>query len=163
MRIHTEADVLARLTLLSTTTYGLRKRHSVLARATPAEMAGMVDYLKTENRILRSKLPKRVNVTPAEREQLVKRGKPLGKKIKQLITIVSPRTFARWASGETKSVGKRKAKVGRPRKPEEVRQLVVTDGQGKRLGAGPDPRRAEEAGPQDLQRHGPEHPAGERL
>jgi len=97
----------------------------VLARATQAEMAGMVDYLKTENRILRSKLPKRVNVTPAEREQLVKRGKPLGKKIKQLITIVSPRTFARWASGETKSVGKRKAKVGRPRKPEEVRQLVV--------------------------------------
>lgn len=48
-------------------------------------------------------------------------------KIKELITVVSPRTFARWASGETKSVGKKKAesKGGRPRKPEEVRQLVV--------------------------------------
>jgi putative transposase len=88
-------------------------------------MAQMVDYLKTENRILRSKLPKRVSLTPAEREQLVKRGKPLGKKIKQLITIVSPRTFARWMSGEIQSVGKRTAKVGRPREPEEVRQLVV--------------------------------------
>ena len=97
----------------------------VLARATQAEMARMVDYLKTENRILRSKLPRRVKVTPAEREQLVKRGKPLGKRIQQLITIVSPRTFTRWASGETKSVGKRTAKIGRPRKPEEVRQLVV--------------------------------------
>jgi putative transposase len=89
-------------------------------------MAQMIDYLKTENRVLRSKLPKRVRVTPAEREQLVKRGKPLGAKIKQLLTIVSPRTFARWASGETKSIGKRKeSKGGRPRKPQEVRELVV--------------------------------------
>src|SRR3972149_9627079 len=104
----------------------------VLARATQAEMAGMVDYLKTENRILRSKLPKRVNVTPAEREQLVKREKPLGKKIKELITVVSPRTFARWMSGETKSVGKRTAKVGRPRKPEEARRLVVQMARGTR-------------------------------
>jgi putative transposase len=29
----------------------------LLARATQAEMAQMVDYLKSENRILRSKLP----------------------------------------------------------------------------------------------------------
>lgn len=97
----------------------------VLARATQAEMAPMVDYLKTENRTLRSKLPKRVNLTPAERDRLVTRGKPLERKIKELITIVSPRTFARWISSETKRVGKRTAKVGRPRKPEEVRQLVV--------------------------------------
>jgi len=97
----------------------------LIARSTHAELAQMVDYLKTENRILRGKLPKRIDVTPTERQQLLKRGKLLGRKIKDLITIVSPRTFARWASGETKSVGKRKAKVGRPRKPEEVRQLVV--------------------------------------
>lgn len=99
----------------------------LLTRATHTELARMVDYLKTENRILRSKLPKRVDVTPGEREQLVKRGKPLGKKIKDLLTIVSPRTFARWMSGETKSVGKHKepSKGGRPRKPEEVRQLVA--------------------------------------
>jgi putative transposase len=97
------------------------------ARATAAELARMVDYLKTENRILRSKLPKRIDVTPAEREQLVQRGKPLGTKIKDLIAIVSPRTFARWMSGETKSVGKSKpqSKGGRPRKPEELRELVV--------------------------------------
>ena len=67
----------------------------VLARATQAELAQMVDYLKTQNRILRSNLPNRVDLTPAERERLVARGKPLGKKIKELITIVTPRTFAR--------------------------------------------------------------------
>jgi len=71
----------------------------VLTRATQAEMAQMVDYLKTENRILRSKVPKRVSLTPGERERLVTRGKPLGKKIKELITIVTPRTFARCARG----------------------------------------------------------------
>lgn len=99
----------------------------LLARATQAEMAQMVDYLKTENRILRAKLPKRVEVTASERERLVKHGKSLGSKIKDMITIVSPRTFARWASGETKSVGKKnETKGGRPRKPDEVRELVVT-------------------------------------
>ena len=97
----------------------------LIARATHAELAQMVDYLKTENRILRRKLPRRIDVTPTERQQLLKRGMPLGRKIKELITIVSPRTFARWASGETKSIGRRKAKVGRPRKPEAVRELVV--------------------------------------
>jgi len=97
----------------------------LIARASHAELAQMVDYLKTENRILRRKLPRRIDVTPTERQQLLKRGKLLGRKIKELITIVSPRTFARWASGETKSVGKKKAKTGRPRKPEEVRELVV--------------------------------------
>jgi putative transposase len=108
----------------------------VLARATHAELARMVDYLKTENRILRSKLPLRVEVTPAERAQLVKRGKPLGQKIKELITIVSPRTFARWMSGETKSVGNQSTKGGRPRKPEEVCELVVQMANGNGWGLG---------------------------
>lgn len=99
----------------------------LLARATQAEMAQMLDYLKTENRILRSKLPRRVNLTPDERQRLVRRGKSLGTKLKDLVTIVSPRTFARWASGETQSVGRQKetAKGGRPRKPDDVRQLVI--------------------------------------
>jgi putative transposase len=59
----------------------------------------MVEYLKTENRILRNKLPKRIEVTPAEGAKLVKLGKRLGSKIKEVISIVSPRTFLRWANG----------------------------------------------------------------
>ena len=72
--------------------------------ATHSELAAQVQYLKIENEILRSKLPKRVTVTPAERTRLVKFGKKVGGAIRELITIVTPRTFARWVSGEaTKS------------------------------------------------------------
>ena len=49
----------------------------VLARATESELTRYVEYLKAENRILRDKLPKRVVCTPAERQRLVKLGKPL--------------------------------------------------------------------------------------
>ena len=56
----------------------------------------MLQYLKEENRTMRSKLPKRVELTPQERQRLVRLGRPLKGKIKELITIVSPRTFARW-------------------------------------------------------------------
>ncbi|MFV1967796.1 MAG: integrase core domain-containing protein [Pirellulaceae bacterium] len=95
----------------------------LVARATELELAGYVEYLKAENRILRSKLPKRVQVTEAERERLVKLGRPVGPAIKELITIVTPRTFARWASEATAKPTPRKP--GRPRKPEEVRELIV--------------------------------------
>jgi putative transposase len=95
----------------------------LIARATERELALYIEYLKTENRILRSKLPKRIDVTPAERAKLVKLGVRLGSAIKELITIVHPRTFARWIS-EGKS-GKKPRKRGRPRKPEEIRQLIV--------------------------------------
>jgi putative transposase len=50
--------------------------------ATEKELVQMVEYLKTENRILRNKLPKRIAVTPAERAKLIKLGIRLGCKIK---------------------------------------------------------------------------------
>lgn len=94
----------------------------LVAGATEKELVHVVEYLKAENRILRSKLPKRINVTPAERSRLVKLGKRLGGMIKEVITIVSPRTFARWASEEST---REPAKRGRPRKPEEIRELIL--------------------------------------
>ena len=83
----------------------------------------MVEYLKAENRLLRNKLPKRIEVTLAERARLIELGVRLGSAISQLITIVHPRTFARWVS-ESRS-GKRIRKRGRPRKPAEIRQLIL--------------------------------------
>ena len=68
-------------------------------------------------------LPKRITVTPAERAKLLKLGVRLGSAIKDLITIVHPRTFARWLS-EARS-GKKPRKRGRPRKPEEIRKLII--------------------------------------
>jgi putative transposase len=95
----------------------------LIAKATEKELVKMVEYLKTENRILRSKLPKRIEVTTAERDKLVKVGKRLGGKIKELITIVSPRTFMRWVNGDE---SKRKpCKPGRHRKPEEIHDIIV--------------------------------------
>ena len=44
----------------------------LIARATEKDLVLYIEYLKTENRILRSKLPKRIDVTPAERATLIK-------------------------------------------------------------------------------------------
>jgi len=44
-----------------------------------------------------------------------------------LATIVSPRTLIGWVNSETRPASKKKrpSTVGRPRKPEEIRELVV--------------------------------------
>ncbi|MEX2373762.1 MAG: hypothetical protein WD800_08160 [Dehalococcoidia bacterium] len=47
----------------------------MIAHATHRELAAQVQYLKVENVVLRSKLPKRITVTAAERARLVKFGK----------------------------------------------------------------------------------------
>jgi putative transposase len=80
--------------------------------------------LKAENRILRSKLPGRITVTPRERQRLLRYGRPLGSAVKELITIVTPRTFLRWLLGDKK----RKVPVrkpGRPRTPDDIRALII--------------------------------------
>jgi putative transposase len=68
----------------------------------------MIEYLKAENQILRKGLPKRIEVTAAERAKLVRLGVRLGSKIKAIITIVHPRTFARWLGESTPGVRRSK-------------------------------------------------------
>jgi len=97
----------------------------IAQKATEKEATKYIEYLKAENRILRNKLPKRVEVTEAEKATLIKLGKEVGAAIKELITIVHPRTFARWISEKKSGKDKEKKERGRPRKPEEVRQLVI--------------------------------------
>ena len=85
----------------------------------------MVEFLKVENRILRDKLPKRITVTKQERTRLIKLGKGLGSAIKDLITIVSPRTFARWMAGNKKPAATKRADhpvASRCAKPAAVRE-----------------------------------------
>jgi hypothetical protein len=104
-----------------------QKLLAFLGAADDLELAQQIQFLKVENKIMRSKLPERVSLTEQERKRLLKFGKLVGAAIKELITIVSPRTFARWLSGESES--KRAAKKlnspGRPRTPEEIRDLIV--------------------------------------
>ena len=100
----------------------------ILVSATRQELARQVHYLKTENQILRSKLPKRVSVTPTERRQLVKAARGVGQAIKELVAIVQPATLLRWLNADDQPKSKKKPstrKPGRPRTPEDVRQLIV--------------------------------------
>ncbi|MEX0655327.1 MAG: integrase core domain-containing protein [Phycisphaeraceae bacterium] len=97
----------------------------MIAHATHRELAAQVQYLKVENEILRSKLPKRITVTPTERARLVKFGRKVGGAIRELITIVTPRTFARWVSGGASKPAATKRKPGRPRMPEEIREIIL--------------------------------------
>lgn len=100
----------------------------VLAYSTEKQLAAQVQFLKAENEILRARLKRSVIVTSQERQRLVKLGKPLGTAIRDLITIVTPRTFSRWVAGEGQLKRSRHKPIptpGRPKTPEDVRALVV--------------------------------------
>jgi putative transposase len=105
----------------------LRSLLLLLAGATEKELAAQVQFLKEENAILRGKLPARITVTPQERRRLLKFGKPLGQAIKALISIVSPRTFARWLQADKPGRAKPpdSKKTGRPPTEQEIRDLIV--------------------------------------
>ena len=96
----------------------------LLAGASQPELIRQIQYLKVENRILRSRLPRRVVVTRRERERLLKYGRRLGPAIRELISIVTPQAFGMWLRAKTKKP-KGKPRRGRPRKPEMVRELVL--------------------------------------
>ena len=69
---------------------------SIFALATPDDLRQQLQYLKAENEILRSKIRGPIRVTNEERTRLLKLGIPLGTRLKSLISVVSPDTFARW-------------------------------------------------------------------
>ena len=97
---------------------------ALIASATDKELARYVEFLKEENTILRSRVSGQIHTKPDERERLLKLGKPLGKAIEELITIVKPSTFYRWCRD---GIGGKKAKStkGGQRKPKEIRKLVI--------------------------------------
>jgi putative transposase len=99
----------------------------LLACATRQEFARQIQFLKTENEILRARLPKKIMVTPEERRRLVKAGRKLGSAIKGVISTVTPATFMRWLNAEENKPQAEKAecKPSRPRTPDDIRDLVV--------------------------------------
>jgi putative transposase len=95
----------------------------LLAHMVNSQLVEQVQYLKVENRILRSKLGKRVVLSPDERNRLIRFGKPLGPAIKDLISIVRYETFRNWVRGY---VYLRKYDGGgRPETPAEIRDLIL--------------------------------------
>ena len=99
-----------------------------LAGATPNEMVLQLEFLKAEIEILRGKLPARITVTDSERKRLVELGRAVGSAIQHLVSIVHPRTFARWlkADAETsESAPARPRRPGRPKTAVDIRALVL--------------------------------------
>ncbi|WDI40530.1 integrase core domain-containing protein [Bremerella sp. P1] len=102
--------------------------HSLLlliAGSTQKELAAQIRYLKVENEVLRSKLPKRVSVTAQEKNRLVKFGSKLGKAINEIVSIVAPDTLRRWIRESKKPGGIKQTRKGRPRTKEEIRELII--------------------------------------
>jgi hypothetical protein len=89
----------------------------LIASGTDTELANYVEYLKYEDKILRSRLPKQIHTTTDERNTLLKFGKAVGRAINELITIVSPATVARWLRDEATGKMKCKKPKGGQRKP----------------------------------------------
>jgi hypothetical protein len=60
------------------------------------DLARENDFLRQENKILRSKLGKRVPLTETDRRTLVRYGMPLKARLREVISIVCPETLLAW-------------------------------------------------------------------
>jgi putative transposase len=87
------------------------------------------EYLKRENKILKSKLSKRITFTDEERRTLVDAALAMGRDlIKQVVTIVKPKTILVWQRRLEKQKwdysDRRKNNPGRPRIALDIEALV---------------------------------------
>ena len=97
----------------------------MFARCTKNELIRQIEFLKAENELLRRRVPKkRIILKPAERERLIELGKGLGHKLKDLLTVVAYSTFRGWLK-KVQHVESRQIKQGRPRTPQEIRELII--------------------------------------
>jgi len=84
------------------------------------------DYLRQENKILRSKLGKRVPLNERERRLLVKYGLRIKDHLHEVISIVRPETLLAWHRRmKRKKWTFGHKKPGRPRKAGETKKLVL--------------------------------------
>lgn len=60
------------------------------------DLAKENDFLHQENKILRSKLGRRVPLTEADRRTLVRYGPPIKGRLQDVISIVRPETLLAW-------------------------------------------------------------------
>ncbi|MFY9255550.1 MAG: integrase core domain-containing protein [Fuerstiella sp.] len=97
----------------------------VIAGASQKELARQVSYLKAENQILRSRLPKRLILTEREKNRLVRFAKNLGSALNELATIVHPATIRRWIRESSDRKSKKPRKTGRPRTAEQIEKLIL--------------------------------------
>tara|TARA_R110000737_G_scaffold2923_8_gene8922 strand:- start:212981 stop:214030 length:1050 start_codon:yes stop_codon:yes gene_type:complete len=95
-----------------------------LGRSDHDQLIAQIQYLTIENQILRSKLPKRLSLSPKERRRLIQFGKAVGDELRHIISIVQYSTFQKWLRAP-KHKKKTKKRGGRPRTSAEIRKLVL--------------------------------------
>src|SRR5229473_7650473 len=105
--------------------------HLILAGWVNHQQQLAIDYLRTENQILREKLGKRrILLDDDQRRRLAVKGKVLGRKLlDQIGTLFSPDTILRWhrllVARKWDYSDRRRKKPGRPALSQEIRDLVV--------------------------------------
>ena len=86
------------------------------------------DFLRQENKILRSKLGSRVALTEADRLVLVRYGLPLKGRLAEVISVAQPETLLAWNRRQKQkkwTCNHPPATPGRPRKSEDTEALIV--------------------------------------
>jgi transposase InsO family protein len=93
------------------------------------DLALQNDYLRQENKILRSKLGKRVPLNETEHRVLVKYALPIKDRLHEIMGIVRPETLLSWHRRMKRKKWtfehKKFKKPGRPQKPEQTEKLVI--------------------------------------
>jgi len=102
---------------------------ATITRLLCRELTLQNEYLKAENRILKSKIKKRVVFTDEERRTLVKGALALGKDLmKEVVSIVKPETILAWQRRLEKQKwdysDRRKRNPGRPRISANIEEIV---------------------------------------
>src|SRR5438128_9705299 len=105
--------------------------HLILADWVNEQQQQVIDYLRTENQVLREKLGKhRILLDDDQRRRLAVKGKVLGRKLlAQVGTLFTPDTILRWhrllVARKWDYSNRRQKKPGRLALSQEIRDLVV--------------------------------------
>lgn len=101
---------------------------AAIARLLCRELTLQNEYLRQENKVLRSKIKGRIRFDNEERRSLVDTALAMGRKLmRQVVTIVKPETILKWQrrlERQKWDYSKRPRRPGRPRKPGEIEALV---------------------------------------
>ena len=94
------------------------------------EQHKLIEYLRTENQVLKEKLgKKRIILTDDQRRRLALKGKILGRKrLTEIGTLFTPETILRWHRqlvARKWDYSDRTKRAGRPAVSSEIEQLVV--------------------------------------
>jgi len=97
----------------------------MLGHIVHSNLMRQIDYLKVENKILRSRITSQIRLSPCEKRRILKYGIALGKSARYFISVVSYSNFRRWVREAKPGYIKKPRQVGRKRTPQQIRDLVV--------------------------------------